>query len=361
MNGVSVYYRHVLEGLADDVDLVIVGNARGDTQGCDAAARGMGLAQPWWTPEVEWLAPYPGAVDKIVGRIAPDLIHVPDGSALSVAALRSGRRRGIPVGAVFHTDLGGFSESTQLLRRTSYFISASARTVYRSANHVAAISASAANTLATIRGCSVGEIRILPPGVDCRKFYPNETSHSTSAKPPRILTVSRLSPEKRIETIISSHRQLPTSMDAELCIVGRGPSARRLRRIAGPRTFFMGALDELSLGHMYRESDVFVLASRAETFGQVLLEAQASGLPCIVSPSGAAQSTIAPGVSGLVATTDTAEAFAEAIQMIIEDKQARKRLIRGARARALGMSWSTATDELSRWYVEIGDRDVSPC
>jgi phosphatidylinositol alpha 1,6-mannosyltransferase len=351
LSGVAEYYRQALPAVSSAIEFTVVSLA--PSPHCDLVVPSLGLTEPWWTPEVSWRAPSLKAVRRVLDDLQPDIVHTADVHPLCLAALSASRDRSIATAAVFHTDLVGFARSAQLPPGSVRVLRALVRRVYSQADAVAARSAAAATAIARLVGVPVAHVRVLAAGVDSKRFSPRASSCPSGTH--RLLAVSRLSPEKRLDIVIHSCEIVARKRRVAVSIVGRGPSRRKLSRLADHRTQFTGPLSGVALPAVYRGADIFVSASPAETLGQVLLEAQASGLPCVVSPSGAARHTIEPGVTGIVAAADEPEAFASAIDELLHDDQRRARMGSAARARIMNMSWTEAAADLERWYADVID------
>ena len=112
------------------------------------------------------------------------------------------------------------------------------------------------------------------------------------------------------------------------------------------------------LAAAYANLDLFVFPSESETFGLVVLEAMASGVPVIAMTRGGPGFVVEHGVSGFLAAD--ARAFIEATLTTMRDGALRARLGRAARARALGMSWDAVFDRLYEIYIDLGHGTPSP-
>jgi glycosyltransferase involved in cell wall biosynthesis len=271
-----------------------------------------------------------------------DLIHVTAPGPLGWRGAGVARKLGIPIVASFHTDLVAYvALSSRVLARA---VELPTRRLYGRADVVTAPTPRAAQALARVLHSDSGAIRIVPQGVDPARF-----ARAPAARRPghqsRILTVSRLSPEKRLDLLIDSVRRLG---DARLDVVGDGPLRQRLSRSA-PDVELHGALTGNDLVAAFRSADIFALASPTETCGQVLLEAQAAGLACVVSPSGGARDAVLPGQTAVVARENSPAAFAEALATALAD---RERLGREARRFALAQTWERTAEALTSCYAD---------
>lgn len=178
-------------------------------------------------------------------------------------------------------------------------------------------------------------------GIDVELFSPARRTARDDVF--RIGYVGRLSPEKNLRLLPEIERALAAraSRPFEFVIVGDGSErawlARELRRAT-----FAGVLEGEALARAYADFDAFVFPSETDTFGLVVLEALASGVPAIVTPSGGPRSIIEDGVSGRIAAT--APEFADALSRLMTDATRASAMREAARARALQSSWERTFD-----------------
>jgi glycosyltransferase involved in cell wall biosynthesis len=187
--------------------------------------------------------------------------------------------------------------------------------------------------------------RLRPPlalferGVDRALFHPGRRRRPVDA-PPRLLYVGRLAIEKNLAWLVAAARAHP---EWELTLVGDGPQRDELAA-ALPRAVFTGFLEGEALAQAYADADVFAFPSLTETFGNVVLEAQASGLPAVVGHEGGPREIIAPGESGFVAH-DAAE-FEALLARLMGDAPLRAKMAREALARAAQRDWDGVFERL---------------
>jgi glycosyltransferase involved in cell wall biosynthesis len=146
------------------------------------------------------------------------------------------------------------------------------------------------------------EVHLVPNGVDIRHFAPPPGPHK-AGRPARVLYVGRFAAEKNLETVVAAVAALTRRMPARLVLAGAGPLRARLReqaRAAGLEVEFRGVVPQERLPPLYAEADVFVLASFTEGHPKVLLEAMASGVPCVASDCEGNRSLVAEGRTGLL-------------------------------------------------------------
>ncbi|MBI2301075.1 MAG: glycosyltransferase family 1 protein [Armatimonadetes bacterium] len=194
--------------------------------------------------------------------------------------------------------------------------------------------------------------RLRPPlelfrrGVDTEGFSPAHRRRPDEQRV-RCLYVGRLAVEKNLVWLVDAARRLP---DLEWYVVGDGPQRAELQ-VALPDAVFTGTLHDEALAEAYASADLFAFPSRSETFGNVVLEAQASGLPAVVSDAGGPREIIEPGRTGLVAAT--AEEFASHLLALARDPERRRSYARAARLRAEQHDWESVFERLYSQYRSV--------
>ncbi len=156
-------------------------------------------------------------------------------------------------------------------------------------------------------------------------------------------------------------RLLPAELNWRLLVVGYGPEQptieAELRRAAGDRVSFTGALDEAALARYYAAADVMVWPAHGEAFGMAMLEAQASGLPVVAGRTGGVPSVVRDGESGWLTPLGDSEAFAAAVRQLLMDDDMRRGFGENAAARvAAGQSLEAASARLEDVLKRIGIR-----
>ena len=180
---------------------------------------------------------------------------------------------------------------------------------------------------------------VIPYGVNDGRFTPpEETFHGPST----LLFVGKLRYYKGLDTLLSAMASLP---EVRLIIVGDGPQRQALERMTvdlrlAERVRFVGEVDDLTLPHYYRKAHVFVLPSnaRAEAFGIVLLEAMASGLPCVTTEIGTGTSWVVQnGINGVIVPPRNPGALAEAIRSLMKDESLPAKMGQASRERVMAL------------------------
>lgn len=210
----------------------------------------------------------------LIGAFAPQALHIAVEGPLGWAARRYCLRRGLQFSTAFHTNFPAYAalRMPQTLHRPVETAAiALARRFHAPAHHTYVATPS---MTALLRGWGfAGRLKPLSRGVDCGMFRP---APDHAPRPPVLLYVGRVAPEKNIEAFLKLTKDQIGA--AQKVVVGDGPSLTKLRR-AYPETEFRGALTGMALADAYRAADVFVFPSKTDTFGIVLIEAMASGLP----------------------------------------------------------------------------------
>lgn len=190
---------------------------------------------------------------------------------------------------------------------------------------------------------------LMQRGVDAEAFHPRHRTRPLDAPVARLGFVGRLSAEKNVRFLAELERRLLAQglTQIEFRIVGAG--AERDRLAAAMRTAsFAGVQRGEALAREYADFDVFVFPSRTDTYGNVVLEAAASGVPCVVTGDGGPKFLVEHGRSGLVAPDD--EAFVAAVAALVRSPERRAAMRTAARARALQASWDAVLDEVHAAY-----------
>jgi glycosyltransferase involved in cell wall biosynthesis len=198
---------------------------------------------------------------------------------------------------------------------------------------------------------------ILDQAVDERHFSPahrSEEVHRVLGGGKKVvLWVGRISPEKGLDFLAMVHNRLRSLRDdVQLVVVGDGPYRDELVRLA-PTASFLGYRTGDELATIYASADVFVFPGRAETFGQVVLEAAASGLPAVVTAGTGIDENVVRDTTALVVAPGDANGFVAALQRLLDDDDLRCRFGEAGRARALERSWPATFESVRREYATL--------
>ncbi|HEY1582411.1 MAG TPA: glycosyltransferase [Chthoniobacterales bacterium] len=198
------------------------------------------------------------------------------------------------------------------------------------------------------RGIDAAKLKILPRGLDTRLFAPGRSEpdfwkkFGSDGAGVRLLFVGRVSKEKDLDILVQAFHSLrEEKVPVQLSIVGHGPYAEALAR-AMPAACYTGYLSGTELARAYASSDLFVFPSTTDTFGNVIIEAQAAGLPVVVSDVGGPRELVVDGVNGLITRALNVADFTAAIRRLVEDETLRKEMSAAARRSVEDRSWPSA-------------------
>jgi glycosyltransferase involved in cell wall biosynthesis len=201
------------------------------------------------------------------------------------------------------------------------------------------------------RGFDPAKLKILPRGLDTELFHPARRDSAFFEKfgasngEVRLLYVGRISREKDLDLLADAYRRLrKEGLPVQLFVVGHGPYSEALAKSL-PEAFFTGYLRGTDLATAYASADIFVFPSTTDTFGNVILEAQACGLPVVVSDSGGPKELVVDRANGLITKSHDVEDFTRAIRALVTDPALRERMANSARDSVTDRSWPRAFEK----------------
>jgi phosphatidylinositol alpha 1,6-mannosyltransferase len=367
VNGVARTLSRLAEHLAAGGHELVVVTTRGE----GGAPAGSGLegaaTAPTWLlrlPGVP-LPPYPELLlprwpsreeRRRLEAFDPEVVHCATESVLGWWGRRWALRTGRPLVTSFHTNFPtyaagyglGFAEGAAwgLLRR---FHAPAFRTLAPSRDTVEALGIHDFHP----------RLEVWSRGVNAEQFHPRHRSMATrqSLAPGAdviLLYVGRLAPEKRLPMLLEAFPRVRerASGSVALVLVGGGPLESELRRDPRPGVHLAGYRTGLDLARAYASADVFAFPSDTETFGNVVLEAMASGLPVVGVDRGGVRDSIIAGETGFRVPPGQPEPFADALLRLVEEPLLRARMGTRARAEAESRTWSSILDGVVDTYRE---------
>ena len=285
----------------------------------------------------------------------PDIIHIalaPD--FLGYGALRAARKLQIPVVASYHTRFETYLKLYWYIAGFAGILRAYLRRSYGACREVYVPSRSTLDAL--LADGFRDNFRLWPRGVDTTRFSPGKrlspwrAKHGIGESELVVVFVSRLVREKQLDTLAAA-LQLMESPHRGV-IVGDGPERASLERRL-PRAVFTGFLEGEELAEAYASSDIFVFPSETETFGNVTLEAMASGLPCVCADATGSRSLVRHGETGYLAAPGDARGFADHIERLARDPALRRRMGAAAREHSLDFSWDESMARILGYYRSL--------
>lgn len=290
----------------------------------------------------------PGApVRAAIAGHRSDLVHLAGPVMLGASAGSAARRIGLPVVAVYATDMAAYARAYRLGSAGESVSWRYMRSIHNSATRTLAPSSA---TAAALRMHGFERVHVWGRGVDTVRFDPSRRSQKLRGElAPRgeliVGYVGRLAAEKRLD-LLSEVMRLP---GVRLVIVGAGPAELSVRRTL-PAALFLGQRQGDELARVYASLDVFVHSGPHETFGNTLQEAAASGLPVVAPAAGGPLDLVEDGVTGFLVAPGDAAALAGAISMLAVNPELRAAQGASARAAVLGRTWPLRCEELTGHY-----------
>lgn len=286
-------------------------------------------------------------------RYSEILISTP--GPLGLAGLAAGKLLGIPVTGIYHTDFPLYVRHLAGSATLEEMTWAYMRWFFGGMRKVLVSSRCYLELLAD-RGFDPAKLSLLPRGVDDAFFHPGRRQpgfwhrFGLDGGGFKFLYVGRVSREKNLDALLDSFQDfLAGGRLAQLVVVGDGPYLKELaRRYRRPEILFTGFLHGEDLARAYAGSDLFVFPSTTDTFGNVVLEAQAAGLPAIVSDRGGPQEIVLPGKTGLVVAVERPGALAAAMARLFDDGARLAEMAAAAVVNARRHSWELLLEQLFR-------------
>ena len=266
-------------------------------------------------------------LDKEIDRFSPDIIHIATPSLLGNYALKKAKQTGIPVISIYHTHFVSYvdyyiKKFPFLIDFTKNTVNTMLKTFYNQCNIVYVPSHTMIRELEAT-GIKPEVMKLWERGIDKHIFSPSKRNRQsmraiTGNDHPCILFVSRLVWEKNLQTMIDLYLLAEKNkFNCNFIIAGDGAARESLEKQM-PKALFLGYLGHEKLATVYASSDVFLFPSVTETFGNVVLEAMATGLPCVIADSGGSKDFIRHGVNGFRCNPFDAKDFLNRIVEIIE-------------------------------------------
>jgi len=301
-------------------------------------------------------------IGEVLERFRPDLIHITGPSEVGMLGAGLSHHLGLPLAASWHTNVHEY-----LARRSEWFLrwlperqsAATGQKIEDLTMAAAAKFYSVAQVLFAPNPelCSLLErstgrpCHLMPRGVDAELFHPSKRRREAADRDHVLGFVGRLSVEKNVALLARVQEELEAMghRSFRFLIVGHGAEEGWLRERL-PRAEFTGVLKGEALSTAYANMDLFVFPSHTDTFGNVVLEALASGVPAVVTPDGGPPTIVRDGETGRVVPD---EEFAAAVAGVLADpvKHAEMRL--AAREYALTMSWDSVFEGVYKAYETL--------
>jgi glycosyltransferase involved in cell wall biosynthesis len=304
---------------------------------------------------------YPGlqvgvpSVPALVETLAEgryDVVHLCSPGPAGVLAALVARIMEIPVVGSYHTELGAYTGLRSGDAKLQAGMEVALAAFYGNCALILSPSAAADHSVHAL-GIPQERIARWDRGVDTERFDPARRRASLLPGELNVLYAGRLTREKGADLLASAFlaaRERDPRL--HLALAGGGPEEQQLRERLGPHATFLGWLEGEALAEAYASADLFLFASRTDTFGQVILEAQASGLPVVAVDEGGPRSLIDDRRSGRLCPPD-AGCLADAIVELAGSQALRRRMAATGRAAAAERTWDAALARLAAGYRRV--------
>ena len=358
VNGVSRTLGQLVRVLRDSGDTVQIvhpdyGEVSADPNTCLARS----IRLPFYTELLLPLPPF-GKVRRAIEAFQPDVIHVATEAMLGLAILRFASSSKIPIVSSFHTNFDQYTHhygvgwlKGLIWRYLRWFHNRTRETYVPSRA-----------TIGELEAKGFERLVLWARGVDASLFRPDRPGRLTirealGFRPDDLVIghVSRIAVEKNVGYIGQALALVIAARPhARILIVGDGPARPEIEAALGDSARFVGYRSGDDLADHYAAADLFAFTSLTETFGNVILEAMASGLPVVAIRSGGPGDIVRPGETGVLIEPDQpAEVFADALIDLLDHPDRRREMALAARNYALTQTWEAIMAGLRARYERI--------
>lgn len=301
-------------------------------------------------------------MDEVLAHFRPDLVHITGPSEVGMLGAGLAGAFGLPLAASWHTNVHEYAarraegflrllppqQSAMAGHTLQDMTMAAVARFYSVAQVLYAPNDELCAQLAALTGRPCHR---MPRGVDAGLFHPSRRTRSMQNREFVLGYVGRLSVEKNVAHLVTVQRELEERgfTNFRFLIVGHGAEQQRLHAQM-PRAEFTGVLKGEALAEAYANMDLFVFPSHTDTFGNVVLEALASGVPAVVTLDGGPKTIVSDGETGRVVPD---EEFAAAAAAILSDPARHGAMRRAARAFAITASWDAVFEGVYAGYEPL--------
>lgn len=361
VNGVAITIKHLVNGLRQRGHCIHLIRPRQHKQ--DMAAREdryeetlmSGMPIPGYS-ELRIGLPAKGALLRLWKQHRPDIVHIATEGPLGWSAMSAASKLGIPVSTDFHTNFHSYTKhyGLGLLKRPM------ASYLRRFHNKTDCTIVPTVSLQQELEQDGYKDVLVVSRGVDTKLFHPSKRSTELRKSwgiddhTPVAMLVSRLAPEKNLPVVLQTFEEMravhPTS---KLVMVGDGPTRAELAKKYHPHVIFVGMRTGEDLAAHFASGDIFLYPSLTETYGNVTVEAMASGLATIAYDYAAARQHIRDDVNGLLLPYDDTNAFISQAKALVNDPDRILRLRIEARRTVETLTWERIMEQLETVMLEI--------
>jgi glycosyltransferase involved in cell wall biosynthesis len=353
VNGVAMTLAKLVQGLSHrnhDVQLIRPRQTKTDSPMSDSSLeevlmRGMPIPR---YPELKLGLPSKKTLVKTWTLRRPDVVHIATEGPLGWSALQAAKVLKLPVTSDFRTNFQSYSKHYGVgwLRKP---IVAYLRKFH---NATACTMVPTRELMRTLSQNGFANLKVVSRGVDTKLF--NISKRDTSLRSSWgatddtkvLISVGRMAPEKNLDQVLKAYEALQVTGQAfKLVMVGDGPLKEQFQK-RYPEIIFPGMLSQSNLAAYYASSDLFIFPSQTETFGNVTLEALASGIPVLAFDCAAARDWVQTGVNGWLVAENNPEGFAAQAVAIFNSKDLLDQITESTRQQVVHLDWDQIAEQV---------------
>ena len=353
VNGVAMTLAKLVQGLSHrnhDVQLIRPRQTKTDSPMSDSSLeevlmRGMPIPR---YPELKLGLPSKKTLVKTWTLRRPDVVHIATEGPLGWSALQAAKVLKLPVTSDFRTNFQSYSKHYGVgwLRKP---IVAYLRKFH---NATACTMVPTRELMRTLSQNGFANLKVVSRGVDTKLF--NIAKRDTSLRSSWgatddtkvLISVGRMAPEKNLDQVLKTYDALKSTGQAfKLVMVGDGPLKEQFQK-RYPEIIFPGMLSQSNLAAYYASSDLFIFPSQTETFGNVTLEALASGIPVLAFDCAAARDWVQTGINGWLVAENNPEGFAAQAVAIFNSKDLLDQITQSTRQQVVHLDWDQIAEQV---------------
>ncbi|WP_254668141.1 glycosyltransferase family 1 protein [Hydrogenophaga sp. PML113] len=359
INGVSLTLSRLVQGLRarnHEVQLIRPRQTREDAARSDPGfhevlMRGMPIPR---YPELKLGLPGKGALVRAWTLRRPDLVHIATEGPLGWSALQAARRLRLPVTSDFRTNFHAYSQHYGVGWLKTPIVA-----YLRKFHNLTRCTMVPTQSLrAELQAIGFRNVSVVARGVDTQRFNPARRSAALRASWGAgdgtlvMVAVGRLAAEKNLGVVLQAYEAMRAqNPDVKLVFVGDGPQRAALRQRC-PEALFAGMRRDEDLAAHYASADLFAFASLTETFGNVTIEALASGLPVLAFDTAAAGDWVRGGHNGWLLPVDDEAAFARQAALLARDPALVRTAASQARAQVAALDWRHIAGQVEGIFLQ---------
>ncbi|MCG8499938.1 MAG: glycosyltransferase family 1 protein [Firmicutes bacterium] len=304
-------------------------------------------------PECRLSIPNFFRIHKKLNAFRPELIHIATEFNMGLAGLQYGKTKEVPIVSSYHTNFSKYLQYYGL----EFLENALWNYMQWFHNQCSINLCPSHETKKMLENKGVNHLGIWTRGIDCEEFKPEFRSQALreslgAADKIVLLYVGRISIEKDLDILFDSFKNINQKYydKVSLVITGDGPMLSKFKTEAPDNVIFTGYKQGRELAEIYASADIFMFPSTTETFGNVVMESMASGVPVVSVAVGGIKDNLLDGHNGLICKPRNVQDFTQAAMRLIEDRVLRVELGYQARQYALMRSWKNVFDKLISDY-----------